>query len=123
MGQVPKEIGDIEETIRLVLHKLVLETIESKYNWAGYIFEKDQNDFEVPEHEELSKMLANSSDLEAEVQDALMEINLGTKEEKRITYMSTNLKEDNQVRMVKLLKEYKDCFAWNCVELPGLFRQ
>ena len=31
MDQVPKEIGDVEETIRLVLQKLIANDIESNY--------------------------------------------------------------------------------------------
>ena len=46
-----------------------------------------------------------------QVHDPMEEVNLGTMEEPRITYinslLSTNLKE----QIISLLQEFKDCFA------------
>ena len=42
--------------------------------------------------------------LEAESQDALVEVNLGTKNNKKITYVSAELRKSNQHKMAELLK-------------------
>jgi hypothetical protein len=34
--------------------------------------------------------------------------------------MSANLESGFREELIKLLKEYKDCFAWNYSEMPGL---
>ena len=59
----------------------------------------------------LSKLPADSQQLEAESQDSLMEVNLGAENKKRITYVSTKLSNQDQDKLVDLLKEYKDCFV------------
>jgi hypothetical protein len=35
------------------------------------------------------------------------------------TFISTNLDSDFREELIKLLKEYKDCFAWDYSEMPG----
>ena len=54
------------------------------------------------------------------VHDPMEEVNLGSVEEPRITYinslLSTNLKE----HIILLFQEFKDCFALNYNEMPGV---
>ena len=57
-----------------------------------------------------------------EIEDPLEEINLGDDQNPRITYVSNLLKKSFKERLSKLLKEYKDCFAWDYDEMPGLSR-
>lgn len=52
----------------------------------------------------------------------LEEINLGEGTIKRPTYISTNLGPELKVEVIQLLKEYKDCFAWDYNEMSGLNR-
>ena len=61
--------------------------------------------------EELDRAPMKLEDLKAEVQDPLLEIDLGTDGNPKPTYISQFLSEEDKVRMVTLLKEYKDCFA------------
>lgn len=48
------------------------------------------------------------------------EINLGNKEEPRVTYISSLLPMDLKKEVIALLQEYKDCFLWDYKEIPRL---
>ncbi|XP_070050052.1 uncharacterized protein [Nicotiana tomentosiformis] len=52
--------------------------------------------------------------------DALKEVNLGTDEEPRPTYLSALLEVDEESTNIELLKEFSDVFAWSYNEMPGL---
>lgn len=52
-------------------------------------------------------------DDKAEVQDPLLEINLGEGTESRPTFISSLLSEEQQRQLIVLLKEFRDCFAWD----------
>lgn len=54
--------------------------------------------------------------------DPLEEIDLGDGVSKRPTYVSTSLSPELKAKVIQLLKEYKDCFAWDYSEMPGLSR-
>ena len=75
------------------------------------MFEEDKENSELISKGELAKVLADYTSLEAESQDTLVEVNLGNKQKKRITYVSTELKKIDQEEMVELLKEFRDCFT------------
>ena len=55
-------------------------------------------------------------------QDPLEEIDLGEGLIKRPTYISANIHPQLKVKVVQLLKEFKDYFAWDYDEMPGLSR-
>ena len=50
----------------------------------------------------------------------LLEVDLGDAGQKRPTFIGTRLSEAEQRDLIKLLKSYKDCFAWSYDEMPGL---
>jgi hypothetical protein len=54
--------------------------------------------------------------------DKLEEIDIGDGYKPRLTFVSTNLDSDFREELIKLLKEYKDCFARDYSEMPGLYR-
>jgi len=54
--------------------------------------------------------------------DALEEIDLGDGDRPRPTFISANLDPEYKQELIKLLREYKDCFAWEYYEMPGLDR-
>nr|CAD1829455.1 unnamed protein product [Ananas comosus var. bracteatus] len=58
-----------------------------------------------------------------ETQDLLIEVNLGSYEDNKPTFISSKLSAQQQEELKKLLKEYKDCFAWSYEEMPGLSRE
>jgi hypothetical protein len=54
--------------------------------------------------------------------DKLDEIDIGDGDKPRPTFISANLEFSFRDRLIKLLKEYKDRFAWHYSEMPGLDR-
>jgi hypothetical protein len=54
--------------------------------------------------------------------DKLEEVDIGSGDKPRPTFVSANLQPDFREELIKLLKEYKDCFAWDYSEMPGLDR-
>jgi len=63
------------------------------------------------------------SEKKIQAQDPLTEIDLGDGSSKRPTYISAKIEEDLKVPLIELLKEFKDCFAWDYNEMPGLSRE
>jgi hypothetical protein len=54
--------------------------------------------------------------------DKLKEIDIGDGDKPRPTFISANMGSSFREELIKLLKEYKDCFAWDYSEMPGLDR-
>jgi hypothetical protein len=54
--------------------------------------------------------------------DKLEEIDIGDGDKPRPTFISANLDSSFREGLIKLLKEYKDCFSWDYSEMPGLDR-
>jgi hypothetical protein len=52
--------------------------------------------------------------------DKLEEVDIGNDDKPRPTFISANLESSFREELIKLLKEYKDCFAWDYSEMPGL---
>ena len=52
--------------------------------------------------------------------DALEEVDIGDGDRPRPTFISAKLDPKYKQELVKLLKEYKDYFAWEYYEMPGL---
>ncbi|XP_070039747.1 uncharacterized protein [Nicotiana tomentosiformis] len=52
--------------------------------------------------------------------DNLKEVNLGTDEEPRPTYLSALLEVDEESTYIALIKEFRDVFSWSYKEIPGL---
>jgi hypothetical protein len=52
--------------------------------------------------------------------DKLEEVDIGNGDKPRPTFISTSLESDFRKELIKMLKEYKDFFAWDYSEMPGL---
>jgi hypothetical protein len=52
----------------------------------------------------------------------LEEIDIGDGDKPRPTFISDYLDSSFREVLIMLLKEYKDCFAWDYSEMPGLDR-
>ncbi|CAL8169610.1 unnamed protein product [Prunus armeniaca] len=63
------------------------------------------------QEEELEFALAALDDSLPEVENPLQEINLGTEEDTRPTFISTLLEELVKNEIIALLHDFKDCFA------------
>ncbi|CAJ2654731.1 unnamed protein product [Trifolium pratense] len=77
------------------------------------IYDDEPLGFEKDPHSLIQRMQA---------QDPLQEIDIGDGSVKRPTYISANIDPSLRERMVELLKSYKDCFALDYNEMPGLSR-
>jgi hypothetical protein len=55
--------------------------------------------------------------------DPLEEIDIGDGKTPSPTFVNKTLETDPRVKMIGLLKEYSNCFAWNYTEMPGLSRE
>ncbi|KAL2518098.1 Uncharacterized protein Adt_14345 [Abeliophyllum distichum] len=56
----------------------------------------------------------------AQAQDPLTKINIGDEGEDLPTFISQSLDKEVSNELISLLKEYKDCFAWEYEQMPGL---
>jgi hypothetical protein len=54
--------------------------------------------------------------------EKLEEVDIGNGDKLRPTFISANLESGFREELIQLLKEYKDCFAWDYSEMPGLDR-
>jgi hypothetical protein len=52
--------------------------------------------------------------------DDLEEIDIGPGDRPRPTFISKNLSAEFRAKLIELLKEFRDCFAWEYYEMPGL---
>ena len=52
----------------------------------------------------------------------LEKVDLGDGTIPRTTFVNKNLSAEFKADLIKLLKEYIDCFAWEYSEMPGLSR-
>jgi hypothetical protein len=52
--------------------------------------------------------------------DPLEEIDIRDGITPRLTFVNKNLSLKHKDAIIKLLKEYVDCFTWNYCEMPGL---
>jgi hypothetical protein len=54
--------------------------------------------------------------------DELEEVDIGTRDKPRPTFVSAKLDPEFKKELVELLREYHDCFAWEYYEMPVLSR-
>ena len=54
--------------------------------------------------------------------DKLEEVDIGDGDKPRPIYISASLDQEFRMKLISLLKEFKDCFAWDYSEMPGLDR-
>jgi len=54
--------------------------------------------------------------------DDLVEVDIGSGDKPRPTFIIVKLNSECKQELTDLLKEYKDCFAWDYTEMPGLDR-
>ena len=113
--------------IKLAEDKVISYILENKIEQSMFLAERVlEEERDIGNHvkiglNSLSKAPIQMDDLKAEVQDPLIEVNLGT-EERRVTYISSHLTQEQFNEVLAVLKRFKDCFAWDYTELPGLDR-
>ncbi|KAK9943091.1 hypothetical protein M0R45_008712 [Rubus argutus] len=85
-------------------------------------FLNESNQGEEIRMENLGPAPAELEDILTEVEDPREEINLGTPENPKLLFISKLLSSKAKKEFEALLREYKDCFAWEYHEMPGLDR-
>ncbi|KAM1735921.1 hypothetical protein ACFX12_014335 [Malus domestica] len=96
------------------------EELERAIQMVECIYDLDGPD-DLPESPELVKFLCAEPDKPPpEVQDSLEIIDPGIEEDLRPIQISGLLGVDDRARIICLLQEFKDCFAWHYTEMPGL---
>jgi hypothetical protein len=55
--------------------------------------------------------------------DPLEEIDIGDRITPRLTFVNKNISLEHREAIIKLLRDYIDCFAWNYREMPGLSQE
>ncbi|KAA0055891.1 uncharacterized protein E6C27_scaffold438G00090 [Cucumis melo var. makuwa] len=95
--------------------------LEDEVDVAGYchVIIEETSDHDIFEEDVEAAPLSLEDGGQSTI-DELKEVNLGTKEEPRPTFISTQLSENDENEYVNLLKAYKDVFAWSYKEMPGL---
>ena len=114
--------------IKLVEDKVISYTLENKIEQSVFFTEcvlKDEREIGNPVKiglNSLSKAPIQMDDLKVEVQNPLIEVNLGNEEEKKVMYISSHLTQEQFDEVLAVVKKFKDCFAWDYTELLGLDR-
>jgi hypothetical protein len=52
--------------------------------------------------------------------DPLEEVDIGDGSTPRPTFINKNLKSNSRNKMIGLLQDYSNCFAWSYTKIPGL---
>ena len=97
-GQEPCLIDEVDEEMNVAVNHITMEELDQD---DEVLIEEGIEDA-PPTFEEGNKVAA----------DDLKEVNLGTPEDIRPTFLSANLTTEEMQDYVKLLSEYRDIFAW-----------
>ncbi|KAI5335313.1 hypothetical protein L3X38_025446 [Prunus dulcis] len=103
------------QEIKLSVHSLAM-------NMAEFMHESIEEQERDLQEEEFEFAPAALDDSLPDVVDLLQEIHQGTEEDPRPTFISTLLEEPLKDEIIALLHDFKDCFAWDYHEIPGLDR-
>ena len=94
---------------------LAFDNSEDLVNQAEYEVDED---CEVPR--ELARLLQQEERAILPHEELLETINLGTKEDRKEVKVGANLEPSVKERLVQLLNEYVEIFAWSYEDMPGL---
>ena len=116
-GSLKVKRRTIVHTSQSLVHKEQIEEVSSSFH---IIVEEDTLSDAEATNEEVDKAPPALEDGVQATVDELKEINLGTTEEPRPTFISALLTPEEEEGYLKLLVEYKDVFAWTYKEMSGL---
>ena len=80
--------------------------------------EGDEEDCELPE--ELTRLLRQEENVIQPHQESIETINLGSEEDVKEVRIGVALEESVKKRLIEMLKEFVDVFAWSYHDMPGL---
>ncbi|KAM1229803.1 hypothetical protein ACFX2G_040938 [Malus domestica] len=97
------------------------EELDVAIRMAECIYDLDGSE-DLPESPKLVEFLCAEPDKPPpEVHDHLEVIDLGTEGDPRPIQISGLLKTNDRAKIVCLLQEFEDCFAWHYTEMPSLY--
>ena len=106
----------------LVVTKTCPEVLEDNFHKESVAssYHVTANDEEIQVEEDAEDAPQELEEGVKSTVDDLKEVNLGTQDEPLPTFISSLLNPQEEENYVKLLREYKDVFAWSYKEMPGL---
>uniref|UniRef100_J3MEC9 Uncharacterized protein n=1 Tax=Oryza brachyantha TaxID=4533 RepID=J3MEC9_ORYBR len=101
----------------------VTEVQESSLDWLQKRTEQyrsNKNDIceAIDDFDEVEKLGQGFSSA-----DPLEEVDIGDGTVSKPTFINKNMTADCKIKVIRLLREYVDCFAWEYNEMPGLSRE
>ena len=108
----------MQQTVEKIKEEHLQDTCGVEMIFEGNVYEED----EEIQMEDLEQAPPKIEDTQPQVHDLMEKVNLSTMEEPSITYISSLLPSDLKEVIIAILHEFKDCFAWNYDEMPGLDR-
>ncbi|KAA0032588.1 uncharacterized protein E6C27_scaffold43053G00550 [Cucumis melo var. makuwa] len=113
-------------SLKVKRHDVILTNPEKEDSKQGegeisfhHITILEELEIETPE-EDVEDVPQSLEDGGQSIVDELKEVNLGTIEEPRPTFISASLSSEEEGKYMSLLTEYKDIFAWSYKEMPRL---
>ena len=85
---------------------------------SNHIFAEEEE--EVPQLEDAQEAPASFEEGNQGTIDELKQVNLGTEQEPRPTFISAYLTSEEEKSYLDLLQKYRDVFAWSYKKMPRL---
>lgn len=96
---------------------------ELEIDWEDVYYDGDEQvDQDVIQLNELAEAPSKLDDTRNVDKPNVIEVNLGLGGDHKPTYVNLALEAGDMTLIMKLLKQYRDCFAWDYSEMPGLDR-
>lgn len=97
---------------------IIEDKLKCNFDFPINEMESDAEEIEIPT--EIEKMLDQEEMTMEPQQEPIERVNLGTIEDPKEVKVNGNLPSELKERMITLLAEYMDVFAWSYQDMPGL---
>lgn len=126
MTALDQQLEEVQAKKRL-LERMMLyiayQSGEFEIDWEDVYYEADEQvDQDVIQLNELAEAPIKLDDTRKIDKPNVIEVNLGLGCDNKPTYVNLALEAGEMNLMIQLLKQYRDCFAWDYSEMPGLDR-
>ncbi|KAI5415991.1 hypothetical protein KIW84_041145 [Lathyrus oleraceus] len=115
------EIPEVFPVSKIINKPVEFDDPTTSYNFELPIYQTEEDSEEGCDFlEELERMLEHESKALQPHQEPVETINLGTEEDKKEVKVGTTLEASIKERLINLLQEYANVFAWSYQDMPGL---
>jgi hypothetical protein len=105
-----------------VIHDISIKTNDPmpscNFEFPVYGAEEEEEEENIPD--EISRLLENEEKTIQPFKEPMEVINLGSEEDRKEVKVGALLVPEAKERMIELLREYTDVFAWSYQDMPGL---